>query len=157
MKTLFLKIVSLLKREDGTAAIESCMFSPLLVLSALAISDIGDRASSRMDLDQALRAGSQVAMLNTTNDVAIEGAALMALGESVKGTVDLEGNCSINKTCIDVTHYCECSDGLSSPCDELCPTLYPPSAFVSISVKRRIAGLLFPDTHVHAKTEVRLR
>jgi len=141
------------------AVTEAAFFAPIFVLSGLAVFDLGVAGSKRMQLDQALRAGAQVSMINVTDELEIMNATLAALGESELGEVDQgDGLCEPYKTCVNVDYSCECSSGVASPCNQLCVSSgEAPSAYLTIVASRRHEGMLLPDMNLETQIVVQTR
>lgn len=155
---LFSFLRRLISDRRGLATLELAMMMPLFAGTALMIADLGERSKMRMELDQGLRAGAQVAMLNVTQTSDIQTATLKALGENAVGTDDLTGVCNVNQTCISASFRCECSSGTSSACDAICPaTDLPPSTYLDIAARRRHDGLILPMSEVYSQMTVQLR
>jgi len=143
--------------KAGVAATEAAFIAPILVLSGLAVFDLGLAGTKRMQLDQALRAGAQLSMINITDETEIHDATLAALGESSEGSVLDDGICEAKKSCIDVAFSCECSTGAANACNALCPSGDIPSSYLTITASRRHEGLLFPDMKLTTKIVVQTR
>lgn len=142
----------------GLAALESAFFVPIFVFATLAVFDVGRGGASRMEIDQALRAGAQVSMLNVTEESEVLAATLAALGETSGGAIQPDGLCKTDTTCVDVSFECECSPGVSASCDSICPGgNAPPSAYLTITAERRQEGILFPDYAVGSRIHVQTR
>ena len=144
--------------RNGVAAVEAAFIAPIFVLCGLAVFDLGLAGTKRLELDQALRAGAQVSMVNVTEEDDILAATISALGETAPGIYSQDGLCEPNASCIDVSYACECSDGTASQCDQLCiPSGEIPSAFLTIVAARRHEGLLFPDIDLNTRITVQTR
>ena len=141
----------------GVAAMEAALIAPIFVLCGLAVFDLGLAGTKRLQLDQALRAGAQVSMINVTDETEILNATLTALGETTAGTRLADGICEPNASCIDVSYSCECG-GAAAVCTSLCPSSGDiPSAFLTIVAQRRHQGLLLPDMGLETKITVQTR
>lgn len=142
----------------GLAVTESAFFIPLLLFAAIATFDIGRAGVSQLEMQQALRAGAQVSMINITEEEEILLAALTALGEDAAGSASEDGICRADTTCIDVAFTCECTDGSASSCSTICTADdEPPSAFLSIMMARRHEGILVPDFELNNSIVVQTR
>lgn len=147
-----------LGNKAGVAATEAAFLAPIFVLGGLAVFDLGLAGTKRLELDQGLRAGAQVSMVNVTSESDILAATLAALGESSLGEVQADGICAPHASCVDVSYACECSDGSANACDALCPSSGDiPSAFLTIVASRRHEGLLFPDIGLQTQITVQTR
>ena len=142
----------------GLATTESAFFIPIFIFATLAVFDLGRAGAARMEIDQALRAGAQVSMINITDEIEVEKATLAALGESISGAYLPDGLCEPTETCIDATYQCECTAGGATTCASLCvATNEPPSAYLTIVAARRQQGLIFPDHDVTSSIFVQTR
>lgn len=143
--------------QKGIATVEAALIAPIFVLGALAVVDLGLAGTKRMQLDQALRAGAQLSMVNVTEESEIMDATLAALGESAAGTVADDGLCAPDASCITVSYACECAGGANA-CDALCPGSGDiPSAYLTITASRRHEGFLFPDMDLDTQITVQTR
>ena len=144
--------------KSGIAATEAAFIAPIFILSGLAMLDLGLAGTQRLELDQALRAGAQVSMVNVTDESEIMAATLAALGESQKGEVLEDGICAPGESCINVSYACKCSNGTANACTALCPGSGDiPSAFLTIVASRRHEGLLLPDMDLETQITVQTR
>lgn len=155
-----LRILSgrLFANRCGLATVESALFIPMFIFATLAVFDLGRAGAVRMDIDQALRAGAQVSMINITDESEVMNATLAALGEMSSGTILGDGLCAPDTTCVDATFQCECVLGVATACASICAgTGEPPSAYLTISAGQRHEGLLFPDFDVSSDILVQTR
>ena len=143
---------------SGLAAMESAFFIPMFLFATLAVFDLGRAGASRMEIDQALRAGAQVSMINITDEMEILNATLAAMGIASSGEKAPDGMCVPNTTCIDVNFDCKCTTGTSTTCASICVgTGEPPSAFLTIDAARRQEGVVFPDFQIESSIVVQTR
>ncbi len=157
-KISFGRLARLLVDRSGLATTESAFFIPIFIFATLAVFDLGRAGASRMEIDQALRAGAQVSMINITDEVEVERATLAALGESISGAVLPDGLCEPTETCIDATYQCECTSGVATTCASICgATGEPPSAYLTITASRRQEGLIFPAREIASSIFVQTR
>lgn len=144
--------------RSGLAATEAAFFAPIFILAGLTVFDLGLAGTKRMELDQALRAGAQLSMINVTDEAEVLNATLAALGESTNGTVLSDGKCEPDASCVTVDYGCECGGGTASACNTLCPSSGDiPSAFMNIVASRRHEGMLLPDMNVQTQITVQVR
>ena len=147
-----------LRDRRGLAATEAAFIAPIFVFCGLAVFDLGLAGTKRLQLDQALRAGAQVSMVNISDENRILAATLATLGEESGGAVLEDGLCAPNASCVNVSYACECGGGAASPCDQLCtPSGEIPSAFLTIVASRRHEGVLLPDMPVATRITVQTR
>jgi Flp pilus assembly protein TadG len=150
-------LLQLVRDCRGLASVEAAFFAPIFVLGALAVFDLGLAGTKRMELDQALRAGAQLSMINVNDETQIKNAALAALGEQSAGSVMEDGICQPDASCVTVNYACECADGTTHACDSLCTAGDIPSAYLTIAASRRHEGLLFPDMNLNTQIMVQTR
>jgi len=144
--------------NKGVAAVEAAVIAPIFVLCGLMVFDLGLAGTKRLELDQALRAGAQVSMINITDEDEIRAATIAALGEPANGAYGEDGLCEPNATCINVNFACECSGGTASQCNQLCvPSGEIPSAYLTIVAARRHEGLLLRDIALSTRITVQTR
>lgn len=156
-----LKIAGLIGRWarccSGLAATEAAFFAPIFILAGLSVFDLGLAGTKRMQLDQALRAGAQLSMINVTDENEILNATLAALDEQSSGSVLEDGICEPDASCVTVDYGCECG-GTANACNTLCPSSGDvPSAFLTIVASRRHEGMLLPDMNVQTQITVQTR
>ncbi|WOI53013.1 TadE/TadG family type IV pilus assembly protein [Parvularcula sp. LCG005] len=143
---------------QGTASIEATLLLPVFIMGGMTLADVGFAGQGRMQLDQALRAGAQVSMINVNDVDQIEEATLAALGITESGVLGPDGLCQDGKICISVSSTCQCTAGVSAVCTSLCPgTDETPSAFVNITARRRHAGIVLGDREVSSQITVQTR
>ena len=148
----------LIKSRCGLATVESALFIPMFIFATLAVFDLGRAGAARIDIDQALRAGAQVSMINITDETEVMNATLAALGEMSSGSLLGDGLCAPHTTCVIANYQCECDVGVATACASICAgTGEPPSAYLTISAARRHEGLLFPDFDVNSDIFVQTR
>ena len=105
-------------QTTGTAAIEFGIFIPVLVLMIIGLYEYSRWIGIEIELEQALRAGAQVAMAgpNSTTAAAVQGAVQAATDLSPAPTVYFEF--TTNSTPRTSTPYtaCICPDGTANLC-----------------------------------------
>lgn len=92
--------------SKGAAAVEFGLIAPLLLLLVAGLVDFASYISSRIELEQALRAGGQYALMDFTNYTAIT-SAVMDATDLRPLTVEYD---PVADT------YCECPDGTANVC-----------------------------------------
>ncbi len=148
----------LIAARSGLATVESAVFIPIFIFATLTVLDLGRAGGSRMEIDQALRAGAQVSMINITDEDEVMDATLAALGEAAPGAFNDDGLCAPNATCVAAAFQCECDAGVATACASICAaTGEPPSAYLTISASRRQEGMLLPDFEVASSIQVQTR
>ena len=156
--TLMRAAGSFLSDRRGVAATEAAFIAPIFIFGGLAMFDLGLAGTKRLELDQALRAGAQVSMVNITSEDDILAATLAALGETEQGAVLGDGICAPSSSCVAVNFACACSDGTANACTSLCSgTGEIPSAFLTIAASRRHDGLIFADMNLKTQITVQTR
>lgn len=94
--------------DRGVSAVEMAMISPVLLVVFLGLMDYGIAVFDKMELNSAVRAGSQHALIKSTD--------LTAIQTTVIGSATL----GLTTGDVTVTSSCECSDGSSVSCAGSC-------------------------------------
>jgi Flp pilus assembly protein TadG len=115
-------IGSLLRRENGVAAIEFCLTLPLMLVLTFGVYDVSRMISARIDLQQAASEGAGMAIaqpsLATTGQ--IKTAVMAAAG--------------VPASQVTVTHQLRCDD-VDVPAGTVCSASAERVRFVNISVR----------------------
>ena len=112
----------------GVAAVQFAVIAPVLLLLTVGVIDFSLYIGTRIELEQALRAGAQYALKDYTNTATIIAAVTGATDLSpVTVTYDPAAN-----------SYCECSDGIANACPgndayTMCSNGDRPGRFVTIT------------------------
>ena len=120
-KAIGRKVATLRSNEDGVAAIEFGLFTPILFFSLLASIDIGMAVNERMIVDQALRAGAEQAMYDP-------GSAVVATvaQDAARQAFEVNGSGgSLGPMTVNVAEFCACpsATGVQVACSSTCTTL----------------------------------
>jgi len=94
--------------QSGIAAVEFALIAPIMMVLLLGLLDYGIAAYHSMELESAARSGAQYARLDSSN------TALVVT--TVKNSTLLD----TTKLTVNVTEFCECSDGSSVVCGTTC-------------------------------------
>ena len=153
----FARLRGFSRREDGVAASEAAFIVPLLVLALMSVFDLGFATTSRLQLDHALRTGTQLVMMNVHDTSAIKTATLSALEETQAGAMQKDGMCQAGTTCLTVVQQCRCGAAAWS-CTTSCDASgVPPAIYMRITALRRYEGMFLPDRPVGTTIEVQTR
>jgi len=102
------KLSSFYASHGGVAAIEFAIIAPLLSLILLGLVDYGMAVFHRMELQSAVRAGAQYALIKDSNSTSINGVVLAST------------NLNALNLSTSVTEFCECSNGAALLCTSSC-------------------------------------
>lgn len=132
----------------GAAAVEFAIIAPVLVLSVLAMADLGFAIHERAEIDQALRNGAELAQRD-----AGEGAVAALLGE-----VDATG-AGQAATTFAVTRFCACAEtpATATDCFADCADDRPTSIYYRLIGTRPYAGLFLPARTLERSSVVQIR
>ena len=130
----------------AAAAVEFSLVAPFLVLGVLSAADFGFEMSSRMEIDQALRAGAEAA-IEDPGEVAVTAALVAA---------DSGGGI---QTVWSVNRYCACPEAkeTSVSCFSTCPLEAPTWIYYRLSGQRDASPILLPRPTVERDMLVQVR
>jgi pilus assembly protein CpaE len=143
--------------ERGTSAIEFAICAPVLIVGLMIVTDIGLAINERMLLDQATRAGAELAMNSVDDEETLENmvkaSATGAYGDELDDVDDGE------IPDVDVTRFCECPDapGTAVVCDNLCTGDVVPSIYWSFLTSRDYDGIFVPTLELSTELTVQTR
>lgn len=149
--------VSIAQDRRGTSAIEFAFCAPILVIGLLIVTDIGLAVNERMLLDQATRAGAELAMNSVDDEDTLENmvvsSATGAYGQ------DLNDVNSDEIPEVDVTQFCECPDapGTAVTCTNLCTGDIVPSTYWSFLTTKDYNGIFVPTFELSTELTVQTR
>jgi len=129
---------------DGIAATEFAIFVPVFAFGLLTMVDVGLAISERMALDQALRAGAELAMANVDDT------------DTLENTVRAAHDADPNSYSVAVNQFCGC-DGAAGSCTTLCANGEPPSIYIDFSASRTMETFLLPSFDVASTLRVQVR
>ena len=113
-----------LRKDDGNAAVEFALLAPVLILLVAGLVDFGRAYFTRMQLENAARAGAQYGLLHGSDDLAtIEDVVHQA---SEVPTADLT---------VSASTFCACPDGTTSNCATGDCGGFKPGTYVTISAQ----------------------
>jgi pilus assembly protein CpaE len=153
------KIASLQSKEDGVAAIEFALFTPILFFSLLATIDIGMAVNERMIVDQALRAGAEQAMYDPGASI-VETVAEDAARQAF--TVDGTGG-SLGAMTVNVTEFCACPSATSTAvaCSTTCTTAAggttSPYKYYTLAGQKTYNSIIIPSMTFNSTMTVLVR
>lgn len=145
------------KNDLGTSAIEFALMAPILVVGLLIVTDIGLAVNERMLLDQATRAGAELAMNNVDDADTLENmvvsSATGAYGQELNDVDDSE------IPDVEVMNFCECPDapGAAVTCNTLCTGDIVPSAYWSFFTSKDYDGIFVPTFVIETELTVQTR
>jgi pilus assembly protein CpaE len=138
--------------DDGVSAVEFALFAPMLLISLLAMVDIGFAIYERMTIDHVLRAGAQEAMSNQGKSRVL--AVLNATAAKSFPPADMP--------VFKVNHLydprCECpnSHGVPVACATTCPGPSATSIFYDLEGEKTYKGI-FISIDLASSVEVQVR
>lgn len=147
-------IAAFRSRDDGVAAIEFGLFSPILFFSLLATIDIGMAVNERMIVDQALRAGAEQAMY----DVGATGVQTVA-EDAAKQAFSVGGSGgSLGAITVNVTRYCACPGSTAQvACSTVCTGSVSPYQYYDLSAQKTFDGIIIPSMTFNSNMTVMVR
>ena len=134
---------ALLADARGVSAVEFGLLAPILVVSFIAMVDIGMAVTERMAMDRSVRAGAQAAMALINDPAIIQGVVEEAAGEIEDVAVNVAVNCSCG--------------GTASACTALCGSGEEPSVFLDIDANKTYSGVLLSTIPLGSQTSVQVR
>lgn len=141
----------LLRSEDGLAATEWGLILPVLIVIALGLVDYGAMAKHKMEMANAVRAGTQYATIRKP----IQGNVTPIVNAVANAApADTSGSRVINAAL-----FCRCSDGTEISCGDTCPS-GERSSFVRIRMRedyRMILSYPLFETPLTLQTEATVR
>lgn len=143
--------------KRGTSAIEFAFCAPILIIGLLIVTDIGLALNERMLLDQATRAGAELAMNSVDHETTLENmvvsAATGAYGQ------DLNDVDSSDIPEVDAMQFCECPDapGTAVTCSNLCTGDIVPSTYWSFLTSKDYNGVFVPTFELTTELTVQTR
>ncbi len=148
---------ALSKDTRGTSAIEFAISAPILMMGLLIVTDIGLAINERMALDQATRAGAELAMNNVDDEEALENMVVSAATGAYGQELDDIDSSEVPE--VDVTHFCECPDspGTAVTCSNLCSGDIVPSAYWSFLTTKDYDGVFVPTFELSTELTVQTR
>ena len=123
-------LLDLLRSRRGVAVVEFALLAPVLLIAVMGLASFGLVVFQKMQLNSAAHAGAQLALVDASSTSAIENAVLAST--SLPITVD-------NVT---TEEFCECADGTTITCGNVCTDASDNRYFMSITVTMD-ADLLF--------------
>ena len=137
-------LISRLARDrSGNAAVEFALIAPILVALLIGVIDLGKIAYDRSDMLAATRAGAQYLMA---------GGSDMTRAESVIRNAWTE---MPQDGAVSVSRICECA-GTASACDQPCPDMSVPFAYVSVEVSGTLEGVFLHRSSAYSD-KIRIR
>ncbi|MBT3990626.1 MAG: pilus assembly protein [Rhodospirillaceae bacterium] len=132
------------RSTSGVAATEFALVTPILLIVALSLFDIGSAVSESLVLKSAARVGAEYALLDSDDTAGIQAAVF---GATSKSTDNLTVSTSV---------FCECAK-VALICGQTCPLDGSvPNQFVTVSLTDIYAPLLLPQSDTQLSAEVTL-
>ena len=141
----------------GTSAIEFAFCAPVLIMGLLIVTDIGLAINQRMLLDQATRAGAELAMNSVDDEQTLEDMVV----SSATGAYGTELNDVDDEDIpeVDAMKFCECPDapGTAVACSTLCTGDIVPSTYWSFLTTKDYNGVFVPTFELETELTVQVR
>ena len=159
MMSIQKKIAKLKSQDDGVAAIEFGLFTPVLFFSLLATIDVGMAVNERMLVDQALRAGAEQAMYDpgsSTVQSVVEDAGRLAFNVNGSGG-------SLGTMTVTVTEYCACPSAstVQVSCSTTCTTsaggAEAPYKYYTVAGQKTYDSIVIPAMTFNSTMTVQVR
>ena len=113
-----------LLRDDGNAAVEFALLLPILVLLVAGLIDFGRAYFTRMELENAARAGAQYGILHGTDNLA-----------TIQDIVRQASDVPTADLTVSASTFCACPDGTVQDCTTGDCGGFKPGTYVSISAQ----------------------
>jgi Flp pilus assembly protein TadG len=121
-------------RQRGSAITELAVITPLLLIVAVGLTDLGRAASEAIDIENAAHAGASYAARS-------EGYAADASGIRTAALADLGDDLDTSHVTVESLRYCECPAGGSIDCADTCAGVAP-LMYVRVRVEKQFQTLL---------------
>jgi hypothetical protein len=138
------RIAQLRKSESGAAIAEFGIIAPILIFSALTALDLGLAFSSKMEVDQVVRAGGAAAIESASEEKIEE----VMLGAD-PGPLDVSAE-----------RFCSCPDGAEGEtvdCTSICPGPAAPYVFYKLTAQRTYDGILLHSVALESAARIQVR
>jgi len=134
----------------GTAAVEFAIGAPVLLGGLVVMADLGLAMNAKMNLDQAVRAGAEFVMGDTTDTTQIETLVASAATGGVAG---------VTPPTVSAVKVCKCpGSDASVSCTDLCAANNaPPYAFYDLNAQAVYDAIFLPDITLTTSIEVQVR
>ncbi|MEB3419099.1 TadE/TadG family type IV pilus assembly protein [Salipiger marinus] len=146
-----------LRDDRGVSAVEFALIAPMLVLSLLAMTDLGLAISERMTIGHILRAGAQGA----THDIGVSAIdQILRTTAAQNMTLATAGTQGDDATlALDVGTLCSCAEepDVAVACSTTCEGGTPTQIFYVLSAQKTYAGLLLPRFLQSKSIQVQVR
>lgn len=145
-------LARLLRAGDGVSAVEFALLAPVLVMGTLSTVDIGRAVYEKMVIDQALRAGAQLAIAGK-NENAIRDALEAVASENFTLS---DGTGASGQLAVGVESYCGCPGTTAAQvdCTAVCDTGIDASRFWRLTASTSFKGTLLPAFPLASTLEV---
>lgn len=150
-------LTSFTKDRRGTSALEFAFCAPILIVGLLIVTDVGLAINERMLLDQATRAGAELAMNSVDDETTLENMVVSsATGAYGQALNDIDSG-EIPE--VDATQFCECQDspGTAVSCSTLCAGDIVPSSYWSFLTSKDYNGIFVPTFELSTELTVQTR
>lgn len=137
----------------ATAAVEFAIGAPVLLGGLVVMADLGLAMNAKMNLDQAVRAGAEFVMGDTTDTAQIEKLVASAATGYAAGTP------GVTAPTVTAAKVCKCPGSSAAvSCTNLCAANNaPPYAYYDIDAQSVYNAIFLPDITLKTAIEVQVR
>jgi pilus assembly protein CpaE len=152
------KLVAMGRHEGGVSATEFAFFAPILVFGLLTATDLGMAAFQKIAVDQVLRSGAQVAMIDPGVDKVRNALTSTAIQNfSLDSSTPETGKQLIS---VNAERYCTCpgNSAVRVVCSTICSGAVPATfAYYSLTASKAFKGILLPQMTLSSHIQVQVR
>lgn len=133
--TLFRLTRRFARNEEGAIAMEGAIVMSIMAILLLVMVDIGFFISTKVELEQALRAGAQKALVSTS---------VTDITAAVQAATSLDVTVAAKSGDTTTTLACYCDDGSSTDCENVsggCTTASSPQGFAEFTASANFSPL----------------
>lgn len=125
--------------QDGVAAVEFALIAPVLFIMLLGILDYAMAIFNKMELEAAVRAGAQYALVKDSSSA------------DITTVVTNSTNLTVANINVTTAEFCECSDGSPVACDGICAVSYVRS-YTTVTANYIHTWIFLPGTQTLTKS-----
>ena len=113
-----------LRNDDGNAAVEFALLVPVLILLVAGLIDFGRAYFTKMQLENAARAGAQYGLLHGGDDLA-----------TIQDVVRQASEVPTANLTVSTTNFCACPDGTAQVCSTGDCGGFKPGSYIGINAQ----------------------
>ena len=130
--SLIKRVAGLRRRRRGAAAVEFALMMPVILLALAGVTDFGRLVFDKMELTSAVRSGAQFALAYRTDTTGIRQSVVDAT------------NLGLSLSDVTATESCECADGSTVVCGEVCGDASSNRYLMTITAQQSFSPLFVP-------------